>query len=381
MSHLKISIEIRMKNFGAIIILVLLTISACSEASTEGVHITGKVERPIKGEKVILSTFGGEGWIPQDTIEVQASGAIDFYLDVKEQSFYRLNFYNRQMLNLVLDSTATEVEIMLEGDNPQGEVSVKGSKHTAYLQQIEGIIKDQRQDLEDLNSQAREASQNEDEKTMERLRQEYFDLMNVRQKEFKDYLWSITPSIAVAYGIESLPFEDNFTFYDSVAQRFKEELPGHMYTKQLNDRVDSQRKLAVGSEAPEISLPNPDGEVITLSSLKGNYVLIDFWAAWCRPCRAENPNVVRLYSQYSDKNFEILGVSLDKTKDAWVKAIEQDRLPWKHVSDLKYFNSEAAATYQIQAIPATFLIDPQGKIIAKGLRGPSLAAKLKEIFG
>ncbi|MEQ9307022.1 MAG: TlpA disulfide reductase family protein, partial [Marinoscillum sp.] len=99
------------------------------------------------------------------------------------------------------------------------------------------------------------------------------------------------------------------------------------------------------------------------------------------PCRAENPNVVRVYNQYGGEDFEILGVSLDRNRDAWVKAIEQDGLPWLHVSDLQYFNSEAATTYQISSIPATYLIGPDGKIIAKGLRGPSLEAKLKEIFG
>ena len=120
---------------------------------------------------------------------------------------------------------------------------------------------------------------------------------------------------------------------------------------------------------------------ITLSSLKGKYVLIDFWAAWCGPCRRENPNVVRLYKEYSNQGFEILGVSLDRSKEAWLKAIEQDGLSWIHVSDLKHFGSEAASTYQINAIPATYLIGPDGVIVAKNLRGPALEDKLREIFG
>jgi thiol-disulfide isomerase/thioredoxin len=109
-------------------------------------------------------------------------------------------------------------------------------------------------------------------------------------------------------------------------------------------------------------------------------VLIDFWAAWCKPCRQENPNVVRLYSQYNSKGFEVFGVSLDRTREDWVKAIADDKLTWTHVSDLMYFNSAAAELYQIQAIPATYLIDPDGKIIGKDLRGPSLEAKLAELF-
>ena len=110
-------------------------------------------------------------------------------------------------------------------------------------------------------------------------------------------------------------------------------------------------------------------------------MLIDFWAAWCRPCRAENPNVVKMYNKYKDENFEILGVSLDRRKQDWVNAIEKDGLIWKHVSDLKYYGSEAALTYRVNAIPATYLIDPDGKILAKGLRGETLRKKLEEIFG
>ena len=109
-------------------------------------------------------------------------------------------------------------------------------------------------------------------------------------------------------------------------------------------------------------------------------MLIDFWAAWCKPCRQENPNVVRLYNQYNSKGFEVFGVSLDRSREDWVKAIADDRLTWTQVSDLQYFNSAAATLYQIQAIPATYLVDPDGKIIAKDLRGPSLEAKLAELF-
>lgn len=151
-------------------------------------------------------------------------------------------------------------------------------------------------------------------------------------------------------------------------------------------QAEQQRKMqetniTEGQMAPEISLPTPDGEVLSLSDLRGKYVLIDFWAAWCRPCRAENPNVVRVYNQYKDKGFEILGVSLDRTREEWLQAIEADGLTWKHVSDIAYFNSEAAQTYGVKSIPYTVLVDPEGKVIAQRLRGGSLQAKLAEIFG
>ena len=173
----------------------------------------------------------------------------------------------------------------------------------------------------------------------------------------------------------------NITFIDSIASELQDEMPKNFHVASLISQVLTRKSLTIGEEAPEIALENPAGETITLSSLRGKYVLVDFWASWCGPCRRENPNVVRVYHEYSDRNFEILGVSLDRTRSKWLQAIAQDGLRWLHVSDLKYWKSQAAVDYQINAIPATFLIDPNGKIIAKNLRGENMEAKLKEIFG
>ena len=123
-----------------------------------------------------------------------------------------------------------------------------------------------------------------------------------------------------------------------------------------------------------------DGKTVTLSSYKGKYVLVDFWASWCGPCRGENPNVLAAYNKFKSKNFTILGVSLDENKDAWKKAVDKDGLPWTHVSDLKGWKSDAAAIYSVHSIPANFLIDPTGKIIAKSLRGAELDSKLAELL-
>ncbi len=140
-------------------------------------------------------------------------------------------------------------------------------------------------------------------------------------------------------------------------------------------------QLAVGKPAPEITLPDPSGKNHSLSELKGKVVLIDFWASWCGPCRQENPNVVKAYNQFKDKGFEIFSVSLDKSKSAWVNAIQEDGLHWTHVSDLQYWSSAAAATYGVTSIPFTVLVDQQGNIVAKNLRGEALVQKLKEILG
>ena len=136
----------------------------------------------------------------------------------------------------------------------------------------------------------------------------------------------------------------------------------------------------VGKEAPDFELPDVNGKPFSLKSLRGKYVLVDFWASWCKPCRNENPNVVSAYQQFKDKNFTILGVSLDKEKEGWVKAIADDQLTWSHVSDLKFWDSKVVPLYGIEGIPFNVLLDPEGKVIAKDLRGSELHAKLNEVL-
>ncbi|MDF1549082.1 MAG: TlpA disulfide reductase family protein, partial [Bacteroidales bacterium] len=157
--------------------------------------------------------------------------------------------------------------------------------------------------------------------------------------------------------------------------------PDNYMVINLHNKVKNLTSLDIGSIAPEIDLPGVDGKNIKLSSLRGKYVLVDFWAAWCGPCRRESPNMVAVYKKYNKKGFEIYSVSLDQKKDEWENAIKKDGLgAWAHVSDLKYWSSQAAKDYNVDAIPFTVLLDKEGKIIAKGLRGDKLNEKLAEIF-
>ena len=162
--------------------------------------------------------------------------------------------------------------------------------------------------------------------------------------------------------------------------KISSELAGCPYVKDLDGIIKQLENVQIGKVAPEFSLPDTAGVSVSLSDFRGKYVLLDFWASWCPPCRRENPNVVKAFNEYKDKNFTIVGISLDKDKSKWMKAIADDNLAWTHLSDLKYWDSEIPALYGVRGIPANVLLDPDGVIVAKNITGEDLHKKLKEVI-
>ena len=358
------------------VVLAGMAIGCAKDSRGVDISLSLETELPPNGE-IILFELDETGFNPLDTFEVKEDNRFVVSIDSLEAGFYRADIARQDFVNLILDGSESEITIAVNTDKKE----ITGSESSLDVLKIDELIAEVQKESQELQNEAREAQQTGDFSSIEGLNAKYLALMERQNGEIKELVEQADGSLVALYGLNYLDVEIEFDFYDAVIMRAEERYPDHFWATQLRTFVDDKKKMAKGQMAPDFELPTPEGEMIALSDLKGKYVLIDFWAAWCRPCRQENPNVVSAYQKYAGENFEILGVSLDRTKEAWVQAIEEDGLPWKHVSDLQYFNSRAAQLYKINAIPATYLIDPEGKILDKNLRGPSLNAKLAELFG
>jgi peroxiredoxin len=345
------------------------------------VTIRGKVGYPQTGQ-ILLQEIkdGSTGW--QDTIQLKSDYTFAKKIRMKEPGYYRLNFYNKQMLNVILDKT--DIEVNVDGNSQQGFVEINGSPDIDLIQRVQALQGSINSDpaIEQLNQEFTVASQKKDQAKVQELQMKYQQIVIKYNDQIAELMVKESPSLAVINLLQSniLDRDHYYTVYTQVAEKLKKEWAGYSQAANFIDYVNKMKLTAVGQLAPEIALPNPDGKVVPLSSMKGKYVLVDFWAKWCGPCRQENPNVVRAYQKYKDKGFTVFGVSLDRKREDWLQAIQEDNLTWTHVSDLKYWQSEAARIYNITGIPFSLLLDPNGVIIAKNLRGAALDAKLAEIF-
>lgn len=342
-----------MKNI-LLILLFLIPFLGITQTKT-----TIKIKaKKSKGEVVYLQKADKNKQVIIDSAKFNMFGVAKLTADIPSTDYYQVTKNQKDGIPLILQGNES-VKINTSNDLVT-DYSISGSEDSELLHAYFGV------------------------KNNKKITKD--SLANYAEKFVEEHNKSLAVFIALG------DVKDQKKYFELAEKGIGESFPNSQYHQVLKQAVQAinapaqsapkQNGVGIGDLAPELNMPSPDGEIITLESLRGKYVLIDFWASWCGPCRRENPNVVKAYNKYKEAGFEVYSVSLDKDKNRWMQAIQQDGLIWpSHVSDLKQWRSAATGLYGFSGIPYTVLIDKEGKVIATRLRGAQLEAKLQELFG
>jgi peroxiredoxin len=375
----------------------IMIIAGCKDNS---VRISGTLLNPEKGKYIYLNELMSNKVKAVDSVKILQNGSFSFKREIKAPAFYLLTISDRNFFTMLL-APGEKMSLTVHSDSLNYPISVSGSEGTELMNEYNKKLRSSISRLTNLSDIYRQNVNSPQLPaviaSLDSLAQLYLNDMNLYTKSYIDKnLTSLVSLIAlyqqVAPNVYVLSPTRDFKYYLKVDSALTLLYPDYEPVTTLHEQVKQMTAEATqktpetveagkGAVAPEITLPTPAGDTIKLSSTRGSVVLLDFWASWCAPCRQENPNLVKAYNQYHRRGFQIFQVSLDKTREAWMKGIEDDQLnKWIHVSDIQFWNSKVVQLYKIESIPSNFLLDREGRIIATNLRGEALQTKLAELF-
>lgn len=384
------------RNLFALLLLSLL-FSGCGNKTY---IISGELTNAEPDAYIYLDRLGGINLETVDSIIIDDKGYFKFEGSATYPEFFLLRIDETNFLTTLIEP-GEKMKVKAFADSLNFPVKLSGSPGTQAMVDYDIKMKEVTLNLQKLNAVYQENINSPDlDQIMSDLNNkatEILDEMNLYTRNFIDENLTSMVSLIALYkqispGVYILNIDNDLDYYKKVDSTLfglypESEAVKSLHTQlatvinNINQQLMSEELTGIGAEAPEIALPNPAGDTIRLSSTRGKYVLLDFWAAWCTPCRNENPNLVAAYKKYNNKGFEIVQVSLDQTREAWLQGINDDKLgDWVHISDLQYWNSIVVPLYGIKSIPASFLLDKEGRVIASNLRGEALSIKLSEIL-
>ena len=349
------------------LLAVAIIFTGCDKekvVSPSGTYIEGYIEGIQGGELIIPDADGGFTVGP----------------NITKIGFYRIFINNNNFVNLILEPNDTLL-FSANVEDLEGSYVIEGNEEAQKLKELNDMLNDYVDKIDSLNNLVGIAKSQQYYNEVAFLMSAQEELQMNTGKKMRAFVVGNSTYLASLSAVQKLDPDGDFELFVKVKDDLEPKMGGTELHKGLSDQIAVWKKAQIGSEMLDITLNNLEGEPIKLFEQLGEITLVDFWASWCRPCRGENPNIVKAYEKYKSKGFTVVGVSLDEDAELWKRAIKQDNLTWTHMSDLKLWNSAVVSQYNISSVPASFLVDKNGKILAKNLRGAALDLKLMQLLG